>query len=103
MGIRDLRTSLEAVRAAGEIHEIRRPVDPVRELDAVLRACERTDKEAFFHAVRGFEVPVVGGLLRSPRRIALPLERADADVNARMAGPTEPPLAPTLQSEIATC
>src|SRR6058998_855199 len=70
MAVHDLRTYLEAIRAAGEVHEIRRPVDPVRELGAVLRACERADKAAFFHAVRGFEVPVVGGLLSSPRRIA---------------------------------
>ncbi len=103
MSIRDLRTYLEAVRAAGEIYDIRRPVDPVRELGAVLRACERADKAAFFHAVRGFEVPVVGGLLSSPRRIALALECDVADVNTRMAAATARPIAPALQDGPAPC
>src|SRR5258706_110460 len=103
MAIHDLRTYLAAVRGAGEIHEIRRPVDPVRELGAVLRACERADKAAFFHAVRGFDVPVVGGLLSSPRRIALALECDVADVNARMAAATERPIAPAPQDGPAPC
>ena len=103
MSIHDLRTYLEAVRAAGEIYEIRRAVDPVRELGAVLRACERADKAAFFHAVRGFEVPVVGGLLSSPRRIALALECDVADVNARMAAATERPIAPAPEDGPAPC
>jgi 2,5-furandicarboxylate decarboxylase 1 len=103
MSIHDLRTYLEAVRAAGEIYEIRRAVDPVRELGAVLRACERADKAAFFHAVRGFDVPVVGGLLSSPRRIALALACDVADVNARMAAATEQPIAPAPQDGPAPC
>src|SRR5437870_12846843 len=98
MGIRDLRTYLEAVRAAGEIHDIRRPVDPVRELGAVLRACERADKAAFFHAVKGFEVPVVGGLLNSPRRIALALECDVGEVTGRMAAATESPVKPAREA-----
>src|SRR5215470_14048268 len=103
MPIHDLRSYLEAVRAAGEIHEIRRPVDPVRELGAVLNACERADKAAFFHAVRGFDVPVVGGLLSSPRRIALALGCEVTEVNARMAAATERPLAPALGDGPAPC
>lgn len=94
MSIHDLRTYLDAVRAAGELYEIRRPVSAVRELGAVLRACERADKAAFFHAVEGFDVPVVGGLLSSPRRIALALGCDVAEVGARMAAGTERPIAP---------
>lgn len=92
--IRDLRGFLEAVRKAGELYEIRRAVDPVRELGAVLRACEKADKAAFFHSVKGFDVPVVGGLLSSPRRIALALQCKPGEVGARMAEATQKPLRP---------
>ena len=91
MSIQDLRSYIEVLRNAGEMHEIRRPVDPVRELGAVLRACERADKAAFFHAVKGHDVPVVGGLLSSPRRIALAIGCAVEEVGARMAAATERP------------
>ena len=46
MSIHDLRSFLEAARKAGEVLEIRRPVDRVGELGAVLRACERAEKAA---------------------------------------------------------
>jgi 2,5-furandicarboxylate decarboxylase 1 len=103
MTIHDLRTYLDAVRQAGEIYEIRRPVSPVRELGAVLRACERADKAAFFHAVEGFDVPVVGGLLSSPRRIALALGCEVSEVNARMAAATERPVPPARHEGPAPC
>jgi len=103
MAIHDLRTYLEAVRAAGEIHEIRCPVNPVRELGAVLRACERADKAAFFHRVEGFDVPVVGGLLSSPRRIALALGCDVAEVNARMAAATAHLIPPVRHEADAPC
>ncbi len=92
MSIHDLRSYIEAIREAGEIHEIRREVDPVRELGAVLSACERAGKGAFFHAVKGHEVPVVGSLLSSPRRIALALGCPVEDIGARMAAATEQPI-----------
>ena len=103
MSIHDLRTYIEAVRNAGEMHEIRRQVSPVRELGAVLRACERADKAAFFHDVAGFDVPVVGGLLSSPRRIALALGCDVPEVGARMAAATERPVRPAPHAGPAPC
>ena len=94
MAVHDLRSFLETVRAAGEIYEIHRPVDPVRELGAVLRACERAGKAAYFHSVTGHDVPVVGGLLAAPRRIALALGCEVSQVGARMAAATEQPVKP---------
>ena len=92
MSLHDLRGFLEAARQAGEVLEIRRAVDPVRELGAVLNACERAGKAAFFHSVKGYDVPVVGSLLSSPRRIALALGCETGEVNARMASSTEKPV-----------
>ena len=54
MHVHDLRSFLESVRKAGDLHEIRREVDPVRELGRVLAACERAGKAAYFHAVSPF-------------------------------------------------
>ncbi len=103
MSIHDLRTFIDVVRKAGEMHEIRRQVDPVRELGKVLRACERADKAAFFHAVTGFDVPVVGGLLSSPRRIALALGCDVQEVGARMAAATERPVPAAPHTGPAPC
>ncbi len=103
MNVHDLRSYLDVVRKAGELHEIRRTVDPVRELGAVLKACERADKAAFFHVVKGFDVPVVGGLLSSPRRIALALGCDVPEVGARMAAATEKPIAARVVDGPAPC
>jgi 2,5-furandicarboxylate decarboxylase 1 len=91
------------VRKAGEIHEIRREVDAVHELGRVLAACERAGKAAFFHAVEGFDIPVVGALLSSPRRIALALECELSEVSGRMAAATEKPIPPTPHPGKAPC
>jgi 2,5-furandicarboxylate decarboxylase 1 len=99
----DLRRYLEAVRAAGELHEIRREVDPVKELGAVLNACERSGKAAYFHSVKGHSVPVVGALLSAPSRIALALQCPESEVRARMAAATEKPVKPEVQKGKAAC
>src|SRR5919201_19782 len=98
MSVSDLRSFLDAARRADEVYEIRQPVDPVRELGAVLNACERAGKAAYFHAVRGFDIPVVGALLSSPQRIAIALDCKLEDVGARMARATQQPLKPQNQS-----
>jgi 2,5-furandicarboxylate decarboxylase 1 len=103
MTVHDLRSYIEVVRKAGELNEIRASVDPVRELGAVLKACERADKAAFFHKVKGFDVPVVGGLLSSPRRIAAALGCSVAEVGARMAMATEQPIAGQVVDRPAPC
>jgi 2,5-furandicarboxylate decarboxylase 1 len=103
MSIHDLRGFIEVVRKAGEMHEIRRRVDPVRELGAVLRACERAGKAGFFHDVAGFDVPVVGGLLSSPRLIALALGCGLEEVTPRMAAATQQPVKYAVQSGPAAC
>jgi 2,5-furandicarboxylate decarboxylase 1 len=103
MSITDLRSFIEVARRVGEVYEIRQPVDPVRELGAVLRACERAEKAAYFHAVKGFDIPVVGGLLSSPKRIALALGCEMSEVQARMAQATQKPLKPQPHQGAAPC
>ncbi len=99
----DLRKFLDVVRNAGELYDIRKTVDPVRELGAVLNACERAGKAAFFHSVKGFDIPVAGALLSSQRRIALALGCAVSEVGARMAAATERPIKPQAHPGAAPC
>jgi 2,5-furandicarboxylate decarboxylase 1 len=69
--INDLRGFIDLLRRAGTIYDITTQVDPVHELGAILRACEQDGKAAFFHDVKGSEMPVVGSALGSHERIAL--------------------------------
>ena len=99
----DLREFLQRVRGSGEIHEIRRAVDPVKELGAVLNACERAGKAAYFHKVGNYDIPVTGALLSSPSRIALALGCAESEVRARMAAATEKAVKPELHKGQPPC
>ena len=85
----DLRKFIDIAREAGELYDIRKTVDPVRELGAVLNACERAGKGALFHSVKGYDIPVTGALLSSQRRIALALGCEVSEVGARMAAATQ--------------
>jgi len=102
-GVYDLRTCLDVLRQAGELYDIRREVDPVRELGAVLRACERAEKAAIFHHVRGHDVPVAGGVFSSQKQIALTLGCTPAEVGERMAAATEQPIPPVVHEGPAPC
>jgi len=99
----DLRKFLDVVRNAGELYDIRKTVDPVRELGAVLNACERAGKAAFFHKVGNHEIPVAGALLSAPSRIALALECPESEVRARMAAATEKPIKFEIQKSKPPC
>jgi 2,5-furandicarboxylate decarboxylase 1 len=69
--INDLRSFIGLLRQTGAICDITARVDPVHELGAILHACEQDGKAAFFHDVKGSEIPVVGSALGSHERIAL--------------------------------
>ena len=69
----------------------------------MLRACERAEKAAYFHAVKGFDIPVVGGLLSSPKRIALAIGCEMSEVPARMALATQKPVKPETLRGAAPC
>ena len=103
MAINDLRSFLDAARRAGELYEIRRPVDRVRELGAVLNACERAGKAAFFHSVKDCDIPVTGALLSSPRRIALALGCEPGELRERMARATAKPVPRAEHKGSAPC
>src|SRR3954462_4582768 len=61
------RGLLERLRAAGELEDIKDPVDSRH----IATLVDQADKALLFHNVLGFDIPVVSGLLRSSRRVAI--------------------------------
>ena len=92
--IHDLRGFLAVLREHHAINEIRREVDPVHELGRVLRACEQAGKAAYFHRVKGHDIPVVGGALGTRNRIALALGCAEPEVADRVRQARAHPIPP---------
>ena len=101
--IHDLRSFLEALSRAGAIHDFTVPVDRVHELGALLRACEQDGRAAWFHAVKGADMPVVGGLLGSHDRIALALGCTREKLGAVLDAATRAPIPCVETSGPAPC
>ncbi len=69
--ITDLRSALELLASTpGELASVQEIVDPFCELAAVYRRLA-TGRALMFPRVRGFDIPVVTGMLSSRRRVAL--------------------------------
>ena len=58
------REFIERLRAAGELVDVRQPVD-VRHIATLV---DQSDKALFFHRPVGYDMPVVSGLIRSRSR-----------------------------------
>jgi 4-hydroxy-3-polyprenylbenzoate decarboxylase/2,5-furandicarboxylate decarboxylase 1 len=71
----DMRSFLERLEEADDLVHVTRPVSPEFEIAAGIRRTSSIDGPAlWFDDVRGHEMPVVGGLYSSLRRIHLGLE-----------------------------
>ncbi len=65
-----MRAYLDSLRAAGDLHVVRREVDPKHELAAVTAAFQtRHDGAILFETVRGAPMPVVSNVYGSRRRL----------------------------------
>jgi 2,5-furandicarboxylate decarboxylase 1 len=60
----NFRQFLGRLREAGELVDIRQPVD-IRHIATLV---DQSDKALFFHDVIGYKVPVVSGIIRSRER-----------------------------------
>jgi 4-hydroxy-3-polyprenylbenzoate decarboxylase len=71
MHYRDLRDFIGQLEAAGELVRVRHPVSPRLEMTEI---CDRTLRAAgpalLFEQPTGFEIPVLGNLFGTPRRVA---------------------------------
>ena len=100
--IHDLRSYLEILKENNELLTISREVDPVGEIGAVMATLEKTGGEAaFFEHVKGFDVPVTGGMLSDHRKIALALECRPDEISKRGEAALEKPLQPEIVENAA--
>lgn len=72
MQYRDLRDFIRGLEARGELKRIHTPVSPVLDMTEI---CDRTLRKGgpalLFENPTGFDVPVLGNLFGTPKRVAL--------------------------------
>ncbi len=84
------RTFLDALRDAGELVEVHKPVD-VRHVAALV---DQASTALLFHRVAGYDLPVVSGLLNDRKRIALSAGCDYAQMEQRLSRALDHPIDP---------
>ena len=93
--ITDLRSFLEALRAGGQLAEIRKEVSLEQEIGAVLATLEKKGgPAAYFHNIKGHTRPVTGGLLSDHAKIAIAMECTVSEISDRLEKAMENPIPP---------
>lgn len=97
MPIDDLRSFLTVLAEKGQLATIEQEVSLIHELGSILATVERKNGPAIlFKRPAGARMPVVGGLLASPERIALALACSLPEIPDRIAWAQEHPLPPRV-------
>ncbi len=80
MKYRDLREFIAALEKQGELRHVRTPVSPVLEMTEI---CDRVLRQGgpaiLFEQPSGFDMPVLGNLFGTPKRVALAMGRETTD------------------------
>ena len=80
MKYRDLREFVAALEKQGELRHVRATVSPVLEMTEI---CDRVLRQGgpaiVFDQPRGFDMPVLGNLFGTPKRVALAMGRESTD------------------------
>ena len=90
----DLRDQIARLEEQGELLRIRREVD-ARHVSGLLAQARQA---LLFERVRGFDLPLVGGLAATRRRLALSLGASEEDAARRFQQAVERPIPPELVS-----
>src|SRR5688500_133929 len=89
--IENFRAYLERLREEHELRDIKQPVD-IRHIATLVDQCEQA---IYFHKVIGYDLPVVSGLYRTPRRMALGMGCDNASqTEARLRQGLDNPISP---------
>jgi 2,5-furandicarboxylate decarboxylase 1 len=87
----NFREFLERLREAGELVDIRQPVD-IRHIATLV---DQSDKALFFHDVIGYEVPVVSGIIRTRERSIMGLGCTSyGEIEQKLRQGIDQPIAP---------
>src|SRR6185369_820697 len=85
------REFMERLRAAGELVDIRQPVD-IRHIATLV---DQSDKALFFHRPVGYDMPVASGLIRSRNRAIMSMGCTDyAQIEAKLQHGIDHPIPP---------
>lgn len=86
MGYKNLREFLKALREAGELVEVKAPVDPVLEVTGIYdRVVKKEGPALFFTDVQGSSIPLAINLFGSARRMSMALGVSDtSEIAARI-------------------
>lgn len=104
MAYEDLREYLAVLERAGKLHRVRKTVDPGWEVAALARVVfqkipDKKRPALFFDQVKGFSVPIVGGVLGASREIyALALETSVDGIAEKWANAQSHPVRPEILS-----
>ena len=87
----NFRGFLERLRAADELIDVRQPVD-IRHIATLVDQC---DKGLVFHNVIGYDMPVVSGIIRTPKRAIMSMGASNyADIEAMLERGINNPIPP---------
>jgi 2,5-furandicarboxylate decarboxylase 1 len=91
----DLRSFLSHLQQSGELAHVGEKISPRFEIPAVIKYAAVHKRQALlFERVKGYDVPVVGNLLGTHRRVAMAMGVAERElaetVQARLQRPTKP-------------
>ena len=92
----DLRQFMEKLEACGELERFTKPVSLIHQLGDVLFSLEQKGMGAGLFLNVGKSIPVVGGILASPRRVALALECRPEEIVDRGREALGHPCPPTI-------
>ena len=86
----NFRDLLDDLRAAGQLHEVSRPVD-IRHIAALV---DQSDKALMFTNVNGYDMAVVSGVINDRDRLAIAMGCAFGEIEGRVRAGLDRPIAP---------
>ena len=93
------REFIERLRAAGELVDMRQPVD----IRHVATLVDQSDKALYFHRPLGYDMPVVSGLIRSRERAIMSMGCTDyTQIEAKLQHGIDHPIPPRRVASSAT-
>jgi len=95
--INDLRSFLKVLKENNQLMTIDKQVNLKWELGSILATLERMEgKAAYFSKIKGYSIPVVGGLLASHKRIALALGCKVDEISEKLECALDNPIKPLV-------
>jgi 2,5-furandicarboxylate decarboxylase 1 len=93
------RGFLDRLRDAGELVDLRQPVD-IRHIATLV---DQSDKALMFHDVIGYDMPVVSGIIRSQKRAIMSMGCTEyPEIEAKLKRAIDAPISPNYVDTSST-